>query len=483
MQDILLAKHDSLAWARHESIDRARHKTDFEVLNVLGQGAFGTAYKVKNRVDSRIYALKSVRIDRSGIAFGSSDDFAKVLREVEVLSSLNSDYVVRYYAAWVEKGDNTLKKEKHGDEEYSSWSLEEERTRTSSIDHTVSSSQFALLDPNVDPTCHLCQSTYKDWEVSFEHWGLINAVLQPLDLCTSCYWKSVPPQQGVDASKITIRQKKILPEYLFILMGFCEYTLSEAVAAACQDDTIKWSYFAQCVQGLAYLHSKGVIHRDVKPNNIFVHEGVVKIGDMGLATQSPRTAAGEMVLLAPSSSNNNDDDDDYSTTSKSSQVGTFLYTAPEVATGQYNEKCDVYSLGVVLVEMFSKFNTGMERVEVLGKLLRSYENKDDWLPEEWVLAHPIQARLAKQMVSVDPSARPTCHQVLGELLGEGLWVEHQPNQHHHHHPMLSSMTSLLVTDLQAQIVELQSESRANDKTISQLRELLEDNRIGHDHIP
>jgi translation initiation factor 2-alpha kinase 4 len=461
MQDILLAKHDSLAWARHDSIDRARHKTDFEVLNVLGQGAFGTAYKVKNRVDSRIYALKSVRIDRSGI-FGSSDDCVKVLREVEVLSSLNSENVVRYYAAWVEQGDN-LEKEEDG-EEYSSWSMEEERTR--STDDT-SSLRFALLDPKVDPTCHLCQFTYKDWEVSFEHWGLINAVLQPLDLCTSCYWKSVPPQ--VDDSKITIRQKKILPEYLFILMGFCEYTLSEAVAA-CQDDKTKWSYFAQCVQGLAYLHSKGVIHRDVKPNNIFVHEGVVKIGDMGLATQSPRTAAGEMAIMASFS---NDD----STTSKSSQVGTFLYTAPEVTTGQYNEKCDVYSLGVVLVEMFSKFHTGMERVEVLGKLLRSENNSNEeegccWLPEEWVLAHPIQARLAKQMASVDPSARPTCHQVLGELLGEGLWVE--PN------PML--MTSL-VTDLQAQVVELKSETQAKDKIISQLRQLLEDHSIGHDHIP
>jgi translation initiation factor 2-alpha kinase 4 len=221
---------------------------------------------------------------------------------------------------------------------------------------------------------------------------------------------------------------------------------------------------------LAYLHSKGVIHRDVKPNNIFVHEGVVKIGDMGLATQSPRTAAGEMAIMASFS---NDD----STTSKSSQVGTFLYTAPEVTTGQYNEKCDVYSLGVVLVEMFSKFHTGMERVEVLGKLLRSENNSNEeegccWLPEEWVLAHPIQARLAKQMASVDPSARPTCHQVLGELLGEGLWVE--PN------PML--MTSL-VTDLQAQVVELKSETQAKDKIISQLRQLLEDHSIGHDHIP
>ena len=138
-------------------------------------------------------------------------------------------------------------------------------------------------------------------------------------------------------------------------MEYCEQTLHEEVQNA--NATTKWDYFCQCVQGLAHLHSKGVMHRDVKPNNIFVHKGVVKIGDLGLAT------------IVKKNSNNNSSSSSNATTGEettdqdvcnSTQVGTFLYTAPEVATGRYNAKCDTYSLGIVLVEIFSNFTTNME---------------------------------------------------------------------------------------------------------------------------
>jgi len=50
----------------------------------------------------------------------------------------------------------------------------------------------------------------------------------------------------------------------------------------------------QITQGMTYLHSRGVIHRDLKTNNIFLTdgtEGTVKIGDFGLATVKSRTNA------------------------------------------------------------------------------------------------------------------------------------------------------------------------------------------------
>ena len=156
---------------------------------------------------------------------------------------------------------------------------------------------------------------------------------------------------------------------------------------------------------MAYLHAKGVVHRDLKPTNIFVHGGVVKIGDLGLATRR-----------APDGPN-----DDLEAPSGSTDVGTFLYSSPEVATGRYSEKCDVYSLGVVCVESFSDFGTAMERAHVLGSL-----RKSGTVAESWALAHPIAASLARRMVARDPSARPSCGQVLGELLVEQLWTQ-QPS--------------------------------------------------------
>ena len=413
-----LAQHDSLEWSRRESIDHSRHRTEYEALRLLGRGAFGTAYQVRNRVDSQIYCLKGIRIQNGA-------DKEHVLREVQVLSSLHSDNVVRYYSAWVEKGEQPLGDESDSDDS-------DEWTRSATV---------PPANDQPPPTCHLCQNIYTEWEVSFEQWGLIDAVLQPLDLCIPCYKKSIP--DGTE--DIQIRQTQILQDYLFILMEYCELTLRDAVTNA--DSKTKWDYFCQCVQGVAHLHSKGVIHRDIKPNNVFVHKGSVKIGDLGLATIIGSNPDGTTRMGSTVGSSN-----------KSSQVGTYLYTAPEVASGFYDEKCDVYSLGILLVEMFSTFKTGMERAKVLGSGLVH-------LPEDWTAAHPVQSQLARQMVNVSSEDRPTCSQVLADLIGRGLYEKRN--------------VEALVTSLSDEVARLQADLELNRQELLRLRKILGEHGISY----
>lgn len=95
--------------------------------------------------------------------------------------------------------------------------------------------------------------------------------------------------------------------------------------------------------GLAHIHQQGIMHRDLKPVNIFLDsEDHVKIGDFGLATTINRqliegnTLTDVRRLLHPVDE------------SKTGAVGTALYVAPELNKGlkvHYNEKVDIYSLG------------------------------------------------------------------------------------------------------------------------------------------
>ena len=521
-----VTNHESLEWRRHDSLEQMRHKTEFEMIQTLGRGAFGTTFQVRNKVDSNIYALKRVYLGKT-----APDGQAKrvLQKEVRVLSSLNHENVVRYYGAWVEQGSG---EEDHDHEKdgydasgntifgggYFSSSDENwspifrgcnkcgQSNSSSGMDSTECTDDKLNLPQEDDDlvTCNLCHCTYADWEVSLEHWGLIDAVLESKFLCQSCYRESLPI--NVDASTIHIREKQIMPYYLFILMEYCESTLQETLdvihsmdatknndSAVLSKDRKLWALFAQCVQGLEHCHSKGIIHRDIKPQNIFVHKGVIKLGDLGLATYNKNSS---LTSVNTSRSHDTDEDDNNNTSdndndnhfqngqhstnhpssdtstetddknSLSSQIGTFLYSAPEVQSGSYDEKCDIFSLGVVMVEMWHKFSTGMERAKVLSELHYCR------VPSDWgATTHPATPQLAKSMVAIDPELRPSCSQILALLLQEGLWEQKN-----------SIMLERLVSDLQICSSNLQKSLEEKDQTIARLRELLAQNNIAHDHI-
>lgn len=96
-----------------------------------------------------------------------------------------------------------------------------------------------------------------------------------------------------------------------------------------------------------------------------------------------------------------------SDSSHTTGVGTFVYASPEQLEGShYDSKSDMFSVGMVALELFQPFGTEMERVQTLGELRQGMV--PETLSERW----PVLAKYIRLMTSPDPSLRPSAAQLL-----------------------------------------------------------------------
>ncbi|TKY88600.1 hypothetical protein EX895_002589 [Sporisorium graminicola] len=75
----------------------SRYLSDFEEVEFLGKGAFGSVVKARNRLDGRFYAVKKIKLS------SSPDEDERTLREISALSRLDHPHIVRYSTCWIEE--------------------------------------------------------------------------------------------------------------------------------------------------------------------------------------------------------------------------------------------------------------------------------------------------------------------------------------------------------------------------------------------
>ena len=153
---------------------------------------------------------------------------------------------------------------------------------------------------------------------------------------------------------------------------------------------------AQLAEALTFLHARGVIHRDVKPSNVIVGDGVVKLLDFGLALER-RRAEEELAR-------------------ETRIVGTVAYLAPEYLDRlNISPAMDVYALGVLAFELATGAPPFGGVVHVLTRTKRRVEP-----PRASLLNPAVPADLddlIDQMLASDPLRRPTALQVAVRLTG------------------------------------------------------------------
>jgi len=171
--------------------------------------------------------------------------------------------------------------------------------------------------------------------------------------------------------------------YTYIVSEYCKYgSLEDYLKNQPKKATIanKLGLVLGAAKGMAYLHSKDITHRDLKPTNLLVAENdVVKVGDLGTATRSRGGV-------------------------HSTIVGTLDYSAPEVLDGQpYTNSCDIYSFGICLWALFSNqpLYPGWSQYDIVMKVVPGARPPID------AITSPKLSKLITSCWDANPSARPT----------------------------------------------------------------------------
>jgi len=195
-------------------------------------------------------------------------------------------------------------------------------------------------------------------------------------------------------------EKKKAKSYLYIVMQLCK---KETLRDWLRNNRVReerqvLSIFCQICVGVEYVHRQGLIHRDLKPSNIYIaHDGTIKIGDFGLLTGPAADVIGPM---GDQTNRHNSEDQ------LTDQVGTQLYMSPEQLNQKpYNHKVDIFSLGLIFLELCVAFSTQMERLRELsnvkkGKYPSQLEQKTEY------------TSLLGLMLNVRPEVRPEIVDIL-----------------------------------------------------------------------
>ncbi|KAF8685949.1 hypothetical protein HU200_043874 [Digitaria exilis] len=245
----------------------SRYRTDFHEVEKIGHGNFSVVFKVLNRIDGCLYAVK-----RSIKQLHNDMERRQAVKEVQAMAALGShENIVRYFTSWFENEQLYIQME----------------------------------------LCDRCLSMNRN---------------QPL-------------KRG---------------EALELLYQICE--------------------------GLTFIHEHGIAHLDVKPDNIYVRNGIYKLGDFGCATLINRSLAIE--------------------------DGDSRYMPPEMLNDKYEhlDKVDIFSLGAAIYELIR----GTPLPESGPHFTNIREGKIALLP-----GCPMQFQnLIKSMMDPDPVRRPSAKEIL-----------------------------------------------------------------------
>ncbi|XP_046828766.1 eukaryotic translation initiation factor 2-alpha kinase 1-like isoform X2 [Vespa crabro] len=392
----------------------SRYRREFHEISFIGGGGFGNVYKALHRLDGIEYAVKKIIVQS-----GHVSTIKQHLEEVKSLAKLNHMNIVAYKTAWIEPTlvTTTVPSLPNVENERSKSHFSKHRARRN-ISHQScknnnfnNNSQLISNSSNSKENCGQDISLKSDKEAFYKTGQRIiersssTSTEDTSDIVSfrnsnnsksnNDYSRSnanyiVSDSNDESSSDINNQiyqyKSRVDPCYatLYIQMALCDKTLQQWLKE--RDDSTSQqtitTIFTQILQGVDHIHSLGMVHHDIKPSNIFITAHFqIQLGDFGLACPLQRK------------------DHD-------SVFGTHMYAAPEQLKGKCNPKSDIYSIGIVLLELLIYTKTQMELCCIIDEL------KKDQLPVSLIKNHPKWAHIICQLIQKDPNKRPSTDELL-----------------------------------------------------------------------
>ncbi|KAI4498947.1 hypothetical protein M0802_006122 [Mischocyttarus mexicanus] len=394
--------------SRFLMVEWSRYHREFKEIEFIASGGFSSVFKALHLLDGIEYAVKKIVV-----RYGQVSTIKQHLEEVQILAKLNHPNIVSYKTAWIEPlvtpvvscVSNIVEA---GNE------IQVSKRQTKNVFHQLHEinhsniNSCSISDSSNSNENNGCDTSLRsDEEVSDEtEQKIIEISSDDSSDIVSFRNDSEDNKSNTDHSKSNVSSAEIIDTtdnsssssnsnnkispykseqvdncfaILYIQMALCEKTLHQWSKET--DDPISHmtitTIFTQILQGVDHIHSIGMVHHDIKSTNIFITANFqIQLGDFGLTCPLQRKTHDTI-------------------------IGTRLYAAPEQLKGECNSKSDIYSIGIVLLELLIHAKTNMElclTIEAFkkGQVSNSLTlNYSKWIP------------IIYQLIQEDPNKRPS----------------------------------------------------------------------------